>query len=147
MRKFEVVSETKRMTTGNIRLPERGSEFSAGYDFFSPVHVIIKPNEQKLIMTDVKAHFNHNEVLILVPRSSMGKQPIILSNTCGIIDADYINGDNEGNIGFRLRNLGKEPYEINIGDKIGQGILFPFLEFENGNTNKKRTGGFGSTGK
>ena len=148
MRKFEVVKESMRRTNGEITLPTRGSKFSAGYDFYSPCHIVINPNEQKMIWTDVKAQFNENEVLLLFVRSSMGKQPIVLSNGTGVVDFDYYNSaETDGNIGFRLRNLGEKPYEINVGDRIGQGVLIPFLTFENGNTDNKRTGGFGSTNK
>ena len=147
MRKFEVVRNDMRRTDGEVRLPERASEFSAGYDFFSPINITIQPNESKLIFTDVKAKFNENEVLMLFVRSSMGKHPVVLSNGTGIIDADYYYGDSDGNIGFRLLNLGNKPYVIKMGDRIGQGVLLPYLTFENGNTDKKRIDGFGSTGK
>lgn len=147
MRKFEVVNESKRRTDGEIRLPERASEFSAGYDFFSPINVIIQPNESKLIFTDVKAKFENNEVLMLYVRSSMGKHHVVLANGTGIVDSDYYYGESDGNIGFRLLNLSKEPYEIKVGDKIGQGVLLPYLTFDNGNTDKKRIDGFGSSGK
>lgn len=147
MRKFEVVSEEKRRTNGEIKLPERSSKFSAGYDFYSPVNVTIQPNESKLIFTDVKAIFNNDEVLMLYVRSSMGKHPIVLANGTGIIDFDYAYGESDGNIGFRLLNLGKEPYEIKVGDRIGQGVLLKYLTFENGNTEKTRIDGFGSSGK
>lgn len=146
MRKFEVVRDDMRRTNGEIKLPERATKFSAGYDFFSPVNVTIQPNESKLIYTDVKALFDNDKVLMLYVRSSMGKHPVVLANGTGIIDFDYANNeDSDGNIGFRLLNLGKEPYEIKVGDKIGQGVLVKYCTFENGNTNNKRTGGFGST--
>lgn len=147
MRKFEVVRDDMRRTDGEVILPERASEFSAGYDFFSPINITIQPNESKLIFTDVKAKFNENEVLMLFVRSSMGKHPVVLSNGTGIIDADYYYGDSDGNIGFRLLNLGNKPYVIKMGDRIGQGVLLPYLTFENGNTDKKRIDGFGSSGK
>ena len=53
MRKFEAVREEMRRNNGSVKLPTRGSEFSAGYDFYSPCHVVINPNEQKMIWTYV----------------------------------------------------------------------------------------------
>ena len=147
MRKFQVVCDAKRTSTGNIRLPERSSKFSAGYDFFSPVNVTINPGESKLIFTDVKSLFHNDEVLMLYVRSSMGKYPVVLANGTGIIDFDYADGESDGNIGFRLMNLGDRPYVINKGDRIGQGVLLKYLTFENGNTNAKRIDGFGSSGR
>lgn len=148
MRKFEVVRDDMRRTNGEIKLPTRATEDSAGYDFYSPIHTVIPPMQSKMIWTDVKANFNKDEVLLLDVRSSMGKHPIMLSNTIGVIDEGYYeNEENDGNIGLRLFNLGEKDFEINIGDRIAQGILINFLTFENGNTDKKRTGGFGSSGK
>ena len=40
-----------------------------------------------------------DRVLLLMPRSSLGfKYGIRLSNTVGVIDADYADSDNEGHI-------------------------------------------------
>lgn len=148
MRKFEVVRDDMRRTNGEITLPTRATKDSAGYDFYSPIHVVIPPMQSKMIWTDVKAKFNKGEVLLIDVRSSMGKHPIMLSNTIGVIDEGYYeNEENDGNIGLRLFNLGEKDFEINIGDRVAQGILINFLEFENGNTDKKRNGGFGHSGK
>ena len=144
---FEVVKDEHRKNKGEIKLPTRATEHSAGYDFYSPVDVVIQPNESVMIWTDVKAHMYYDNVLILNVRSSMGKQPIMISNTQGWIDSDYYNNDsNDGNIGFRLFNLGTTPYEIKIGDRIGQGMFVKYGIITNDNTTTKRVGGVGSTG-
>lgn len=143
---FEVVRDDCRKNSGDIKLPTRATEYSAGYDFFSPVDIIIEPQESVMIWTDVKAHMYYDNALIIIPRSSMGKQPIMIANTVGLIDNDYYgNEDNDGNIGFRLLNLGKTPYEIKAGDRIGQGIFIKYGTVKNDNTISKRSGGFGST--
>ena len=143
---FEVVRNDCRKNSGDIKLPTRATEYSAGYDFYSPVDIIIEPQESVMIWTDVKAHMYSDNALIIIPRSSMGKQPIMIANTVGLIDNDYYgNEDNDGNIGFRLLNLGKTPYEIKAGDRIGQGIFIKYGTVKNDNTISKRSGGFGST--
>ena len=143
---FEVVRDNCRKNSGDIKLPTRATEYSAGYDFYSPVDITIEPQESVMIWTDVKAHMYYDNALIIIPRSSMGKQPIMIANTVGLIDNDYYgNEDNDGNIGFRLLNLGKTPYEINVGDRIGQGIFIKYGTVKNDNTISKRSGGFGST--
>ena len=143
---FEVVRDDCRKNSGDIKLPTRATEYSAGYDFFSPVDIIIEPQESVMMWTDVKAHMYYDNALIIIPRSSMGKQPIMIANTVGLIDNDYYgNEDNDGNIGFRLLNLGKTPYEIKAGDRIGQGIFIKYGTVKNDNTISKRSGGFGST--
>ena len=105
---FKVVSNEHRHNEGEIKLPTRATERSAGYDFYSPVDVVIEPPKSVMIWTDVKAHMYHDNLLLINVRSSMGKHPIMIANTQGWIDADYYeNPGNDGNIGIRLFNLGE----------------------------------------
>lgn len=144
---FEIVKDEFRKTKGEIQLPTRASEHSAGYDFYSPVDAVIQPNEMVMIWTDVKAHMYYDNALLIMPRSSMGKQPVMIANTVGLIDSDYYgNESTDGNIGFRLLNLGTTPYEIKAGDRIGQGIFIKYGTVKDDNATGTRTGGFGSTG-
>ena len=143
---FEVVKDEFRKNEGEIKLPTRATEHSAGYDFYSPVDVVIQPNEMIMIWTDVKAHMYYDNALLIIPRSSMGKHPIMISNTVGLIDSDYYSNEStDGNIGFRLFNLGDTPYEIKVGDRIGQGIFVKYGIVKNDNASGVRTGGFGSS--
>lgn len=147
MRYFEIVrDEFRKNPSVDIKLPTRGSKNSAGYDFYSPVDAVIQPNEMVMIWTDVKAHMYYDNALLIIPRSSMGKHPIMISNTAGLIDSDYYgNESTDGNIGFRLLNLGTTPYEIKAGDRIGQGIFIKYGTVKDDNTTTERKGGFGST--
>ena len=147
MRFFEVVKDECRKNKGEIKLPTRATERSAGYDFYSPVDVIIPPHEMVMIWTDCKASMYYDNTLLLMPRSSMGKQPVMLANTIGCVDSDYYsNPDNDGNIGLRLLNMGDTPYEIKVGDRIAQGIFVKYGTVKNDTTKTKRESGFGSTG-
>ena len=147
MRYFEVVKDEFRKNEGEIKLPTRSTEHSAAYDFYSPIDITIPPHEAVMIWSDVKAHMYFDNVLVINVRSSMGKQPIMLANTQGWIDSDYFsNESNDGNIGFRLLNLGDTPYEIKVGDRIGQGVFLKYGITKDDSTTTKRTGGFGSTG-
>lgn len=143
---FEVIKDELRKNKGEIKLPTRATEHSAGYDFYSPVDAIIQPNESVMIWTDVKTHMYYDNALLIIPRSSMGKQPVMIANTVGLIDSDYYgNADNDGNIGFRLLNLGDTPYEIKAGDRIGQGIFIKYGTVKNDQASGVRAGGYGST--
>ncbi len=145
-RGFEVVRADKRKTTGDIKLPECATRSSVGYDFFSPIAVTIAPFKTAMIWTDVKAYFLADEALLLNVRSSMGKQPVMMANSQGWVEADYYNNvDNDGNIGFRLLNMGESDYEIKVGDKIGQGMFIKKLTADQKSNDVIRTGGFGST--
>ena len=148
MRGFEIVKEEMRKTKGEITFPTRGSKVSAGYDFYSPVDIILKPNEKTCVWSDIKAYMQEGEVLLLFVRSSIGiKKGLALSNGTGVIDADYYsNSSNDGNIGIALYNYSDKIVEIKKGERICQGVFIPFLEADNGNTDKKRVGGIGSTG-
>lgn len=145
---FDVVKQECRKNDVEIKLPTRASEHSAGYDFYSPIDAVIQPNESVMIWTDVKANMYYDNALLLIPRSSMGKHPVMIANTVGLIDSDYYgNSDNDGNIGFRLLNLGTTPYEIKVGDRIGQGVFIKYGTVKDDKTTTKREGGFGHSGK
>ena len=147
MRHFEVVSDKYRKNNVDIKLPTRATKNSIGYDFYSPIAVDIEPMHSQMIWTDVKAIFNSDEALLINVRSSMGKQPVMISNTQGWIESDYANNpDNDGNIGFRLFNLGDTIYTVRVGDRIGQGMFIKYLTTDDDNATSTRNGGCGSTG-
>lgn len=150
MRKFELVSENfRKHKDKQIKMPVRATKHSAGYDIFSPIDIVIKPNTMEMIWTDVKAQFNEREVLILCVTSGMGKNGVMLANTIGVIDCDYYsNSGNDGNLGLRLYNFSQNDYVVKAGDKIGQGIFTTFLTVDDEQEiTNERVGGFGSTVK
>ena len=148
-RGFEVVDEKHRKYSGGVKLPKRGTSFSAGYDFKLMEDVIIQARTGIITFTDIKAYMNQDEVLKIYIRSSIAfKKNIILTNNVGVIDADYYgNPDNDGNIGMLLYNTGDCEVILAKGEKIAQGIFQNYLIIDNDNTMKKRNGGYGSTGK
>ena len=90
-----------------------------------------------------------NEVLKAYPRSGHGfKYYIRLANTVGIIDADYIESENEGHIWVKLRNEGDKRFTLELGQAMCQVMFQKYLladdDFSHG---EKRNGGFGSTTK
>lgn len=142
------MNEKNRKNKGTeIILPTKGSSKAMAYDFYAPVDIVIEPNKTGKIWTDVKAYMSNTECLIINVRSSMGGK-LMLANTQGWIDADYYsNENNDGNIGIFLLNITDNPILIKKGERIAQGAFFNFLVADNGNSDKERTGGFGSTGK
>lgn len=145
--RFEVVKDEKRkFPNEKIKLPERKTLYSAGYDFYSNEDYILKQNEYHIFWTDIKFYSFFNTYLQLSIRSSLSTKGLILANGVGIIDADYYNNiDNDGNIGFVLKNTSYTPYFIKKGDRIGQGIILEYKTVENDKIEDKRVGGFGST--
>lgn len=153
LRGFEIVKDSKRVNSGEIRLPKRASIHSAGYDFYMPRDVTIKANStSEIIFFDVKAYMFTNEFLQIHIRSSLGvKRGINLANGTGIIDRDYYNNpDNDGNIGLSFRNNTNEDVHIKRGERVAQGIFMEYATADNSCVNEEyeeRTGGFGSSGK
>lgn len=161
MRKFEKV---KRLENEDIKLPERSTKYSAGYDFYAIEDVTIEPSiiisifnpfytethfeKPTLVKTGIKAKMEDDEVLLLVNRSSNpSKKNLIMANDVGVIDADYYgNPDNDGEMAFAFYNVGSEDITIHKGDKLGQGIFMKYLITDDDNATGIRAGGFGSTG-
>lgn len=172
VRGFEKVS-----TFEDINLPERATKHAAGYDFEAANDVVIPSifksgiatalkvalnkeealldeellNQVKptLVGTGVKAYMGEDEFLQLCNRSSNPlKNFLLLGNGVGIIDSDYYNNENnEGHIMFQFINFGLKDLTIKKGERIGQGIFLPFLKADGDESEKTRTGGFGSSGK
>ena len=151
IRGFELVKdEFRKHPEVNIQLPKRGSKKSAGYDIYTPVDILIPPyGISDAIQTDIKAYMLDDEVLKIVPRSSIGfKKGLMLINTIGIIDSDFYNNpDNDGNIGFKLKNLTDKTIEIKAGERLMQGIFERYLIADDDECEKIRVGGIGSSGK
>ena len=149
-RGFKVVKDEMRKHKGvEIQLPVRGDLRSAGYDLRTPIEIVLKPNERKLVFTDVKAYMQEDEVLELYVRSSIGvKKGIVLSNGTGIIDSSYYNNsDNDGNLGLALWNTTDKEVIIEAQERICQGVFKKYLTIDNdAYLNENRKGGFGSSG-
>lgn len=144
-RGFEIVIQDKRKHNCEIQLPTKGTRKAMAYDFYSPIDLVIKPNQIGKVWTDVKSYMQDDEGLILNVRSSQGGK-VMLANTSGWIDGDYYSNEgNDGNIGIFLLNISDEDYVIKKGDRVAQGMFTKFLTADNGNSDAVRKGGFGST--
>lgn len=146
-RGFEEVDPLFKKVVGVTKLPQRATYYSAGYDFHSKEKITIGIGETYKFTTDVKAYMLDDEVLYIVPRSSTGLQ---LKNQIGVIDADYqFNKKTGGNIFIKYKNEEDQPVDIEVGDRIAQGIFSKFL-LKDGDVfdqKEERDGGEGSTGK
>ena len=132
-----------------IKVPRRATKFDAGYDFFSPIDLVIGPGETALVPTGIRAIMAPGQVLLMAPRSGLGfKYRLQLDNTIGVIDAGYSQSDNEGHIMAKITNDSKDyrTCRIDAGSAFMQGLLLRFevMDDESAPT-ADRNGGFGST--
>lgn len=140
--------------------PIKGSELSACIDLRTREDIVIKEGEFKLIPLGVKIDKEFVDkyfklwsleqschYMQLMLRSSLSKK-LIIANGVGIIDMDY-----EGEIMIRVHNPmrnaeSRTVVSIEKGERVAQITLLEqkvrLFGFE---TEEKREGGFGSTGK
>lgn len=131
-----------------IKIPERATKGSAGYDFYLPCSLQLKPQETIKIPTGIRVKIDCGWVLQLFPRSGLGfKFGLRLNNTVGIIDSDYYHSDNEGHMFAKLINDNHENKEVSLekGTAFMQGIFTPYGIVEDDDVETTRNGGFGST--
>lgn len=136
--------------TETAKLPERGSEYAAGYDLFADVEksVEITPTETRMIGTGVAMEIPEGYFGGIFARSGLSsKEGLRPANCVGVIDSDY-----RGEIKVALHNDSETDRYIFRGQKIAQLVVIPFLqvefeEVEELNDTVRGAGGFGSTGK
>jgi len=131
-------------------------EGDAGLDIFNPEDIIVEPKSLgKSIDFKIQCEGfidntkEKNCWYYLVPRSSISKTPLRMSNSIGIIDAGY-----RGNIMAAVDNIKNEDYSIKAGQRLFQ-ICGPNLEelkvivvdnVSELSESERGEGGFGSTG-
>lgn len=156
MNRFEQISEQQfqkdflgfDIIQNQIKLPQRATEFSAGYDFYAPYDIEIKPKCAMKVPTGIRIKLDKDKFLALYPRSGLGfKYKMQLFNSTGIIDSDYYNSDNEGHIWCKFYNDDPEGKTIIIkrGEAMCQGIIQQYFKTDDDNAAGTRNGGFGST--
>lgn len=133
-----------------IKLPQRATEGSAGYDFYSPITFTLAPGETIKIPTGIRVEIEDGWVLKCYPRSGLGfKYRLQLNNTVGIIDSDYFHSDNEGHMFSKITNDSNEGKTVVVeaGTGFMQGIFVEYGITFDDEVMEKRNGGFGSTTK
>lgn len=146
----EYTSDMAMFAYQGIKIPKRATKGSAGYDFYSPIRVELKPRETIKLPTGIRVCMKPEYVLQCYPRSGLGfKYRLQLNNTVGIIDSDYYYSDNEGHIIVMITNDSNEHKTVVIepGEAFMQGIFTEYGITIDDDTDGIRNGGFGSTNK
>ena len=118
----------------------------AGIDLFIPSKIIFDPKQTLPIHLKISCELE-NKPYFLLPRSSISKTPLRLSNSIGLIDAGY-----RGEIIASCDNISEEKFELEKGRRLFQimSITGDPLELEivdKLSDSSRGDGGFGSTGK
>jgi dUTP pyrophosphatase len=135
-------------------LPRYQSEQAAGIDLIACLDAPLEIHPQapaQLIPTGLALHMNSaGFCAVIVPRSGLGhKKGLILGNSIGVIDADYMA---QCYVSVWNRNPVGEPIVIQPGDRIAQMLFVPILRprlvvvEEFAASSERGVGGFGSTG-
>ena len=119
----------------------------AGLDLFVINEQTISAGESTLIHLEIACQTKEGRPYLLMPRSSIAKTPLRLSNSIGLIDGGY-----RGEIMAAVDNIKNESYTIEPGQRLfqlvamdGSPIHFELVESLSDTT--RGEGGFGSTGK
>ena len=133
-----------------IKLPERKTKYSAGYDICTPIDISIPSGQRRVIPTGIKVVFEKDEMetwhLQMFVRSSVGiKDGVVLTNGTGVIDSDYQFGNNDGDMMLALLNTSEKLVKYKAGDRICQAVFMIHGITSNDKASGDRTGGIGST--
>lgn len=128
-------------------MPKRAHATDAGFDLTSTEAHKIAPGEYRMVSTGLAVAIPAGYVGLVAPRSGLAaKHGISITNAPGIIDSGY-----RGEIKCLIHNLGTEHFKIEIGDRIAQLVVTPFLPALSVEVNElpaadRGDAGFGSTG-
>ena len=132
----------------NATVPTRGSQDAAGYDLYAAEEKMIQPGTVEKISTGIAMELPQYTFGAIYPRSGIStKQGLRLANCVGVCDSDY-----RGPYIVALYNDSPMPQKVNIGDRIAQFILTPYIPVDNFivsqdlSETERGEGGFGSTG-
>lgn len=138
----------------NVKTPTRGTDGSAGVDFYVPDDYpsnlcTIQPNERFFIPSGIKANVPNGYALIAFNKSGVALKKGLMVGAC-VVDSDY-----QGEIHLHLVNTSSMTVTIEPGEKLTQFLLIPvdhsMVEVVNpgdlfSGESERGAGGFGSTG-
>jgi dUTP pyrophosphatase len=135
--------ELQRLTS-DAYVPRKGSEYSAGYDLYSPIDEQIESGERKLIKLNISISIPRHYYGRIAPRSGLSLKGIDIGG--GVVDSDYT-----GNVGVIIINNSPNVFTIEKGNRIAQLIIEKVansnLVIVNSLQDTERSSnGFGSTG-
>lgn len=134
----------------NAIIPQRGSEYAAGFDLSAAIDgpVFIAPHETKKVGTGLAITPPKGTFGAIFARSGLAtKEGLRPSNCVGVCDEDYT-----GEYIVAIHNDTNETKTISPGQRIAQLVFLPYIIeeieiVEELDQTERGAGGFGSTGK
>ncbi len=113
----------------NVKTPTRGTQGSAGIDFYVPNDYPdslcrVEPGERYFIPSGIHADVPDGYALIAMNKSGVALKKDLMVGAC-VVDSDY-----QGEIHLHLVNVGQHTVSINPGDKLVQFLLMPVSHCE-----------------
>jgi dUTP pyrophosphatase len=151
-------------------LPKYAHDGDAGLDLCAAEDVTLLPGEWKMVGSGVSMAIPKGFVGLVVPRSGMGRNGLVLKNTVGVIDSTY-RGEikmplfNNNPMYVRCKEVGESgraytwfeanrdgTVHVRKGDRVAQILIVPVAQANPVKVDKldeteRQDGGFGSTGQ
>jgi dUTP pyrophosphatase len=137
--------------TDNAVIPTRATKGSCGYDLVATGHEWSDSGDQITYRTGIRLKdIPEGYFAQLVARSSVVKTDLRLANGVGVIDPDYegeilVVFDAPRVMSMVISKGNAKIYQV--GEKVAQLVILPYLIAEDSVTAERGTGGFGSSGK
>ena len=137
-------------THEDATLPEKASEFAAGWDIRALEETVVSFRSSVMVPTGIRIAIPEGYEGQIRARSSLGKKGLILPHSIGTIDSDY-----RGDLYVLMTWIGEgDSYVIQKQERIAQLVIAPIPEatfrevgIEELGVTKRGEGGFGSTGR
>lgn len=131
--------------TAGVRIPEKGTPDSAGFDLKASEDTVIEPYAITTIPLGFSTSMPSNIHCRIESRSGMALRGAVVLT--GVIDADY-----RGEWKVIMRNFNKDPLIIVKGDRVAQAVFretlrIAFSMASELSESRRGAGGFGSTGQ
>ena len=139
--------------TRDVKSPARGTDQSAGLDFFIPndieEDIVIQPGESVNIPSGIKLMIPYGMAGIFFNKSGVGVKGVLVG-AC-VVDSDY-----RGEVHLNVHNVSKKEVTFKAGQKLVQMLIMPInmnspmeidgAQYDSYGLTQRGSGGFGSTG-
>jgi len=131
----------------DAQIPTYGTVGSTCVDLYVIEDYYLKPGDVRLLHTGFAMEIPEGYEAVIGPRSSVIKHQVIILNSPGTIDEDYI-----GEILVGVKNISHKDFVIKKGERVAQMTVkkferIEFEEVEELSDTERGSGRLGSTGK